>query len=151
MAVRKVWVALLCAGWLGGVAQADTLYRCKGYSGGVFWSKKHCQQHQALIDRIVTVPSGISDDQQVKLAEQGTRATAQAVEQASQPSKAEQAAAQRQARERAKHQAKCHKLKQELERQTSLARQGGSGNKQARIAERQRKLRAEAQDAGCAP
>lgn len=145
---KTAW-ALLCALMCTGVAHADTLYRCKGYGGGVFWSKDHCQQHQALVDRIATVPSGISYDQQVKVAEQGTRATAKAVEQASQPSRAEKLAAERQARARAKHQAKCDKLHQELELQTSRARQGGSGNKQKRIAERQRKLREEGRQANC--
>lgn len=47
-----------------------TIYHCKDYSGGTFWSQAPCSQHRALIDRIASVPAGIPFDQQVEIAEQ---------------------------------------------------------------------------------
>jgi hypothetical protein len=46
-----------------------TIYRCKAYSGGIFWSSAHCGTQQALIDRMVTVPNGLPFEQQVQIAE----------------------------------------------------------------------------------
>ena len=46
-----------------------TIYLCKAYNGGTFWSSSHCNQHRALIDRMVSVPSTLPFDQQVALAE----------------------------------------------------------------------------------
>ncbi|MEO7128944.1 MAG: hypothetical protein ABI040_08810 [Rhodoferax sp.] len=46
-----------------------TIYLCKAYSGGSFWSSSHCNLHSALIDRMVSVPSTLPFDQQVALAE----------------------------------------------------------------------------------
>lgn len=54
-----------------------TLFHCKAYSGGTFWANTHCNQHQALVDRMVSVPGNLPFDQQVKLAE-GQRNTASA-------------------------------------------------------------------------
>lgn len=34
-----------------------TLYHCKAYNGGTFWTNTHCNQHQALIERMVEVPA----------------------------------------------------------------------------------------------
>jgi len=45
-----------------------TIYRCKGYSGGLFWSSAHCAQHKAIIDRIASVPVGLPFQQQVDIA-----------------------------------------------------------------------------------
>ncbi len=45
-----------------------TIYRCKSYSGGLFWSDTHCSRHNALIDRIATVPVGLPFQQQVDIA-----------------------------------------------------------------------------------
>lgn len=57
-------------------ASADTIYHCKAYSGGTFWSSKHCNTRNALVDRIATVPSGMSWDQQVQIAEGQRQAVA---------------------------------------------------------------------------
>lgn len=54
---------------------AESIYLCKGYSGGTFWAQKHCNQHNALIDRIVSVPDGMPFDQQVNLGQQQRQAT----------------------------------------------------------------------------
>lgn len=47
-----------------------TIYRCKSYEGGVFWSSGPCSEHRALIDRMATVPDGMPFQQQVNVAEQ---------------------------------------------------------------------------------
>lgn len=52
-----------------GAASADTIYRCRSYSGGIFWSSVHCNQRQGLIERATTVPSGLPFDQQVAIAQ----------------------------------------------------------------------------------
>ena len=50
------------------LAAADTVYLCKSYGGGLFWSNTHCRQHNALIDRMESVPSGLPFNQQVEIA-----------------------------------------------------------------------------------
>jgi hypothetical protein len=52
------------------LAHSGSIYLCKAYSGGTFWAQAHCNQHNALIESIVSVPDGIPWDQQVALAEQ---------------------------------------------------------------------------------
>lgn len=42
-----------------------TIYRCKSYSGVVFWSSKHCHEQKALVERMVSVPSGLRFQDQV--------------------------------------------------------------------------------------
>ena len=51
-------------------AQAGSIYLCRAYNGGTFWSQAHCNQHNALIEKIVSVPDTLPFDQQVNLAEQ---------------------------------------------------------------------------------
>lgn len=51
-------------------SEAATLYLCKGYSGGMFWSSVTCSQKSATIDRMVTVPDDMPWDQQVQYGEQ---------------------------------------------------------------------------------
>lgn len=51
-------------------ANSGSLYLCRAYSGGTFWAQAHCNQHSALIERIVSVPDSLPFDQQVNLAEQ---------------------------------------------------------------------------------
>lgn len=53
---------------------ADTIYHCKDYGGGTFWASDVCSNHKALIDRLATVPSGITWDQKVQIAENQRRA-----------------------------------------------------------------------------
>lgn len=45
------------------------LYQCKPYSGGSFWSTRHCNQQQALVDRMVNVPRNMTLNQKIALAE----------------------------------------------------------------------------------
>lgn len=56
--------------------QAASIYLCKTHGGATFWSSAHCRQHDALIDRIESVPDGLPFDQQVALAEQSRAAAA---------------------------------------------------------------------------
>ena len=51
-------------------AHSGSIYLCKAYNGGTFWAQAHCNQHNALIESILSVPDGIPWDQQVALAEQ---------------------------------------------------------------------------------
>ncbi|MDO8776825.1 MAG: hypothetical protein Q7K57_50570 [Burkholderiaceae bacterium] len=69
------WFMVLAAGALSLSAQAGSIYLCKAYGGGTFWSKAHCNQHKALIERIVSVPDSLPFDQQVALGEQQRAAT----------------------------------------------------------------------------
>lgn len=47
-----------------------TIYLCRDYSGASFWASDHCNRHNALIDRMVSVPEGMPFQQQVQIAEQ---------------------------------------------------------------------------------
>jgi hypothetical protein len=57
-----------------------TIYRCKAYGGGLFWSELHCSQQRALIDRIASVPVGLSFDDQVRIADGQARDVALSVQ-----------------------------------------------------------------------
>ena len=61
--------ALLLAYALPWAAQADTIYLCKAYSGGMFWSSDPCGPQKATLDRTVSVPDGLPWDQKVQLGE----------------------------------------------------------------------------------
>ncbi|MEY2689250.1 MAG: hypothetical protein RL375_3449 [Pseudomonadota bacterium] len=64
---RAFGVGLLCL--LPLPSFAGSVYLCKAYSGGSFWSAEPCQLRQALVDRIVSVPDGLSFKEQVRLGE----------------------------------------------------------------------------------
>ena len=102
--------ALLAMG-LTGAVQADTLYRCKAYTGGQFWSRNPCQQHGALVDQIVPVPDGLPFATQVRLAEQapGVRPPTPGS-----PNRKDQQAAAASATKTLKHQARCDKLRDQI-------------------------------------
>ena len=62
------WAFLLaCA--MPWCAHADTIYLCKAYSGGMFWSSDPCGPQKATLDRTVSVPDGLPWDQKVQLGE----------------------------------------------------------------------------------
>ncbi|MEO7337780.1 MAG: hypothetical protein ABIV63_14475 [Caldimonas sp.] len=75
--MRRLLLILVLSGPL--YAMAGSIYLCKTYSGGTFWSSAHCGQHNALIDRIVSVPDSLPWDQQVQLGEQDRAQRAAAV------------------------------------------------------------------------
>lgn len=64
-------IVICAAALLAGHAQAANIYLCKAYNGAMFWSSAHCNQHNALIDRIEHVADGVPWEQQVQQAEQG--------------------------------------------------------------------------------
>lgn len=47
-----------------------TIYLCKAYNGAMFWAEAHCNQHNALIDRVGSVPGNLSWDPKVQLVRQ---------------------------------------------------------------------------------
>ena len=139
---------------LGLPAQADQLYRCRSYGGGLFWSQTHCQQHGALIDRIESVPSGLSPDRQIRVAEQGIaksgraeKRTDRAASRADGMTRVEQQAQQREARARERHKTRCDRLQAELELQQG--RKPPTAYQQQRARERQQRLLEQRSLAGC--
>lgn len=116
-------------------AQAGTIYLCKAYSGGLFWSNIHCNQRSALIERITSVPDGMPFDQQVAIATQARNAAAQA-----------NAANTTDNRVRHKQtgtdrKSKCAALDAQIQRYDSMARQPQSGQKQDAISAKRKTAR----------
>ena len=123
------------------LAAADTLYLCKSYGGGMFWSNSHCRQHNALIDRMESVPSGLPFDQQVEIARSQSDA-AQSLYPA--PAPAQPAAPQAQPRTpRETYQGPCEALDQRVVHLDAMARQPQSGRKQDWISAERKKARDE--------
>ena len=52
---------------MSALAQADTIYLCKAYGRGTFWTNGTCSSKSAFIERIASVPS-LPFDQQVDIA-----------------------------------------------------------------------------------
>ena len=46
-----------------------TIYLCKSYSGGQFWSDTTCHQQRATIDRMTSVPGDVPFSEQVAIAQ----------------------------------------------------------------------------------
>jgi len=46
-----------------------TIYLCKDYAGGMFWSDAICHQQRATIDRMTSVPSDLPFAEQVAIAQ----------------------------------------------------------------------------------
>ena len=141
------WLAGLLA--LAGAAHADQLYRCQAYGGGRFWSREPCQQHGALVDRIASVPAGLSLERQVRVAEQGAREAEGSVRQAAVGVRSEQEALRREQRAAERQRARCARLDADLARQDGRSRQRHTARLQERIRERQQLLREERGRAGC--
>ena len=121
-----VLLTLSCAPF----AHAGTIYLCKAYSGGTFWSNAHCQTHNALIQRMVSVPDGLPFEQQVHL---GNQAAAEGARLAAPPLEPPP-----QRVPRSGVQAECAALDARIEHLDSVARQPQSGATQDRVkAERQ--------------
>ncbi len=133
---------LLCL--LPAVPQAASLYLCKAYSGGTFWSADSCQQRQALIDRIVSVPDGLPFDDQVRLGEQA-RAEGDRLRQPDPGTGNPGTQGKHRSAQRTGHPANktadCAALDARLTKLDALARQPQSGQTQDRITAQKRKLR----------
>ena len=104
-------------------AGSITLYHCKAYAGGTFWANTHCNQHRALVDRMVTVPADIPFAQQVELAEGARRAAATLQTTPSETSRAPAVSSR----------APCDGLAQQIEHLDAMARQPQSAQTQDRI------------------
>ena len=64
---------------LGGAAAGTaTLYLCQSYGGGLFWTREHCAQRNALVERMESVPADMPFERQVELA-RGQRERSQAM------------------------------------------------------------------------
>jgi hypothetical protein len=61
----------------GGDATNTVLYLCRSYGGGQFWTREHCAQRRALVERMESVPANMGFEQQVEMA-QGQRDRSQA-------------------------------------------------------------------------
>ena len=109
----------------GSTAGASTVYRCKSYSGAVFWSSTHCGQKKALIDRMVEVPRGLGFQDQVVVAERSLAAARQAAHAA--PVRVAPAPAVVDRR------SECRELDEEVRRLDAYARQPLSGHEQDRV------------------
>jgi hypothetical protein len=134
------------------VPQAASLYLCKAYSGGSFWSAQPCQGQQALVDRIVTVPDGLTFKEQVRLGEQarteadrlrqgetgggktGPQARHKLVHHADQPRK---------------KQAGCATFEAKLDKLDAQARQAQTAKAQDKIAAQKRRLREQQSELHC--
>ncbi len=142
------WVQALVPGLmlclLPTLPQAASLYLCKAYSGGTFWSVESCQTKQALIDRIVSVPDGLTFDEQVRLGEQA-RAEGDRLRQPDTVSGPSRATPKHSAAHRGDHpvnkQADCAALATRVNKLDAQARQPQSGATQDRITAQKQKLR----------
>lgn len=68
--MSRIWLLFLV---FPGAANAASLYLCKSYGGGTFWSQEYCGQHSAVVERIVNVPDSLPFEQQIELGEQARR------------------------------------------------------------------------------
>ena len=46
----------------------DAIYLCQDKDGENFWSQAHCYRSSGFVERVVDVPTGLSFEQQVKVA-----------------------------------------------------------------------------------
>jgi len=118
-------------------AGAAQVFLCVSNSGGRFWSSTHCRERGALVERIESVPAGLSWEQQVQIADQQTR-QGHAVQQ--------QAMEQRGATTPGVtggggDASRCAYFNQQVEYYDRLARQPQSGASQSWIAERRKEVR----------
>jgi hypothetical protein len=117
------------------VPSSGTIYHCKDYGGGTFWAQAHCSKHNALIDRMASVPSGMPFQQQVEIAEQQRQEAARILQAAAQPvfSGAADPAPNRKAQ--------CDALEAQIQAVDAQARQPLPGQEQDRLAALRKQLR----------
>jgi hypothetical protein len=128
--------ALLFACLLPWIAHADTIYLCKAYSGGMFWSSATCGSQKATIDRIVTVPDGMSWDQKMAMGE-AARAQGQAAAGPQAPSSQVYQQAQN---SQASRQAECDGLRASIANLDSQMRLPQSGQMMDWLKQRRQQL-----------
>ena len=115
---------------------AESLYLCRAYSGGNFWSQAHCNQHNALIERIVSVPDSLPFDQQVALGEQ--QRSSMAANTSKQSSTVTTITRQTNQPDRT---AECSALAASIQQYDAMARQPQSGQTQDWITAQRKKAR----------
>lgn len=115
------WTVLFFC-FLPWTAHAETIYLCKAYSGGMFWSSTPCSQQQATVDRFVTVPDNMTWDQKVAMGE-ASRAQGQAA--TAPPPR--QVVNQQPQNPQASRQAECDNLRASISNLDSQMRQPQSG------------------------
>lgn len=129
--MRWALLFVCCLPW---AAHADTIYLCKAYSGGMFWSSATCGPQKATIDRMVTVPDGMSWDQKMAMGE-AARAQGQAATQAPSPQVYQQAQ-----NPQASRQAECDGLRASIANLDSQMRLPQSGQMQDWLKQRRQQL-----------
>ena len=117
-------------------SQADTIYLCKAYAGGTFWTNGTCSSKGAHIDRIANVPGGMPFNQQVSIAEsQRAEAAANSTTSITNTNSYSNAAPQPDTK------AVCESLKAQITNFDALARQPQSGQMQDWITSERKKVR----------
>lgn len=116
-----------------------TIYLCKSYNGGSFWSDTLCSQQRATIDRMTTVPSDLSFEQQVAIA----RAQASEAARLYLPPVPSPAAAVGPSAERTVPDGLCATLNREREALDAWARSPQSGQTQDWIRHRRMEVQAQ--------
>ncbi|QCB47616.1 hypothetical protein [Hydrogenophaga sp. PAMC20947] len=109
---------------------SHTLYRCKPYSGGAFWSTRHCNQQKALVDRMVTVPRNMTLNQKIAIAERSLNKAQSPVQQVPVSQRAVASTDK---------QAECSRLDEVIRHIDARARQPQSGQEQDRLRARRQK------------
>ena len=128
---RLIFVAI----WLAiplGAAQADTIYFCRAYAGGTFWTNGSCAAQSATIERIANVPSGMPFDQQVNIGQaQQAAAAAGQIQPSAGPAPAQVLGTK----------AVCTSLSEQIRNYDAMARQPQSGATQDWITAERKKIR----------
>lgn len=127
----RLLLSLLAAAPLA--ADAASIYLCKSYSGGTFWSSEHCGTQKATIERIVSVPDQMPFEQQVQL---GNQAVAEAARlNAPPPPQSGNTVVQRSTTD------ECGSLEEHIRHLDSMARQPQSAAGQDRLAQQRKEAR----------
>lgn len=130
--MRSLTIVLACMPWC---AHSETIYLCKAYSGGMFWTSAPCSQQKATVDRFVTVPDNMTWDQKVAMGE-----AARAQGQAATAPPPRQVVNQQVQNPQAARQAECDGLKASIANLDSQARLPQSGQMQDWIKQRRQQL-----------
>lgn len=133
-----------------------TIYLCKSQSGGLFWSGPHCASHQALLERMESVPASLPWAQQVQLAqtqwEEAQRLTLPEVpRQAHRTEKARTAASRAPSvqREETTTSKQCMQLHAKLEQLDQRARNGLSSSDADQVRTQRQALRHKLRQGHC--
>lgn len=139
------WLCIAPALALPMAAQSATIYLCKAYSGGTFWSSGHCSSQKAMIERMVSVPDGMPFEQQVQL---GNQAAAEAAKLTTTPQSQSTQTVTR-TTSSASSQLECKALDDHIKQLDAMARQPQTAAQQNSIAQRRRNARDRQFQLGC--